>query len=103
MEEKKYTIHDIRNDNITKGISATSPLKAVRQIYPYAQRVVKGGDIVVYGYSTNKSTGYYKAYCYKENELLKLRKKERQAKQLHGYVPYQYLEEEERLYKTNKR
>lgn len=101
--EKKYTIYDIRNDNIIKGISATSPLKAVQSVYPTAQRVTQGGDLVVYGYSTNKSTGYFKAYCYKENELLQLREKERQAKQLHGYVPYQYLLEEEKLYKTNKR
>ena len=54
MEEKKYTIHDIRNDNITKGISATSPLKAVRQIYPYAQRVMKGGDIVEIGRASRR-------------------------------------------------
>lgn len=64
MEDKKYTIYDRRNDNITTGISATSPLKAVRQIYPYAQRVTQGGDIVAY-----ECTGYVKAYCYKENKM----------------------------------
>lgn len=98
MEDKKYIIYDRRNDNMTKGISATSPLNAVRQIYPYAQRVTQGGDIVVYG-----CTGYVKAYCYKENELLKLSEKIRQVKQLHGYVPYQYLVEEEKLYKKNRK
>ena len=69
MEEKEYIIRDRRTNNITitKGIFAKSPLEAVKKLYPYAQRVTQGGDIVVYGYSTNKSTGYYKAYCYKEN------------------------------------
>ena len=103
MGEKKYTIYDRRNDNMIVSIFATSPLKAVQSVYPTAQRTTQGSDLVVYGYSTNKSTGYLRAYFYKENELLKLREKERQAKQLHGYVPYQYLKEEERLYKTNKR
>lgn len=100
MGEKKYTIYDRRNDNMIVGIFATSPLKAVQSVYPTAQRTTQGSDLIVYGYSTK---GYLRTYYYKENELLKLRKKERQAKQLHGYVPYQYLEEEERLYKTNKR
>lgn len=100
MGEKKYTIYDRRNDNMIVSIFATSPLKAVQSVYPTAQRTTQGGDLIVYGYSTK---GYLRAYCYKENELLKLREKQRQAKQLHGYVPYQYVKEEERLYKTNKR
>ncbi len=105
MEEKEYIICDRRTYNITitKGIFAKSPLEAVRKLYPYAQRITQGGDIVVYGYSTNKSTGYYKAYCYKENELLKLWEKQRQARELYGYVPFVYLMEEEKLYKKNRK
>lgn len=100
--KKKYIIDDIRQfSNELKTVYAKSPLEAVRQIYPYAQRVTQGGDIVVYGYSTNKSTGYYKTYCYEENELLKLGEKIRQVRELHGYVPFVYLMEEEKLYKKN--
>lgn len=98
MEEKEYIICDRRTDNITitKGIFAKSPLEAVKKLYPYAQRVMQGGDIVVYG-----CTGNLKAYCYEENELLKLGEKIRQVRELHGYVPYQYLVEEEKIYKKN--
>lgn len=98
MEEKEYIICDRRTDNITitKGIFAKRPLEAVKKLYPYAQRVTQGGDIVVYG-----CTGNLKAYCYEENELLKLGEKIRQVRELHGYVPYQYLVEEEKLYKKN--
>lgn len=100
MEEKEYIICDRRTDNITitKGIFAKSPLEAVKKLYPYAQRVTQGGDIVVYG-----CTGNLKAYCYKENELMKLWEKQRQARELYGYVPFLYLLEEEKLYKENRK